>query len=638
MRVIKIIITLILVITVLLFVGMFVFLKAVDLNRFKAQITEQISKSIDRDVSMRHVSFNFSINQGVTLHISGLSVMDLPDFSTDPMLYIDSSHLDVDILPFILRRQILASKIEFDSLKVNLIRNDKGAINFQELAQKGKDDPSDAGKAALFPSKDVFEDGTKKKLKDFNFKEMLIRSIRITDGTFIFTDRMTKPSMTIPVKKIEFQISNLSFDTPFPFQFKASLFSDRQNIGLNGLAQINAQDRQIRIDDLKIQTDLSSLSLDRIYDGMPSLKEAGLKGGIKGKLGIDVHQMILSEGGLLVLSSDGRMTDVKAQFESSPIPIENLDMRFSMTESDVEIKEIKMPLASGEMRISGRLIEYLAEQKFLADLKLINAQLNELAVQMGLPVKLEGQCHAEYKLNGLGIDKKALESSLAGEGTLEVKNGRIVDLNILKLVLSKISFIPNLADQIETNLPEKYKEKLKAKDTILEKVEIDTKIHEGIVFINRAEVNADGFLVLASGKLDFDQNLSLAADFYIPSDLSASMVAVSEELKYFLDERQRIHIPLRSYNGKLAHFRMYPDVEDLGKEIIRNRGKEELKKVIFKALDLDDVEAGEAPPEGGEVAPGQSPGNSEEKVPQEREASPEEVIIEQIFDMIPIFE
>ncbi|MCK5503847.1 MAG: AsmA family protein [Thermodesulfovibrionia bacterium] len=638
MRIIKIIITVIVVVTILFFVGTFVFLKTVDLNRFKARITEQISRSINRDVSMKHVSFNFSINRGVTLNISGLSVMDISDFSTDPMLYIDSSHLDVDILPFILRRQILVSKIELDSLRVNLIRNDKGEINFQELAQiqNGESDPSDTKKAVVSPPENALENGTKKKPKDLNFKEILIRSIRITDGTFIFTDHMASPSMTIPVTEIEFQISNLSLDAPFLFQLKASLFSGRKNIGLNGLARINAQNQQVRIDDLKIQTDLSLLSLGRVYDGMPSLKDIGLKDGIDGKLEIDVHQMVLSEEGLLVLSADGRMTGIKAQFENSPIPIENLEMQFSMTESDVEIKEIKMPLASGEIKMSGRLIEYLAEQKFSADLKLSNVQLSELALQMNLPVKLEGQFHAGYKLNGLGLGGKALESSLAGEGILEVKEGRIVDMNILKLVLSEISFIPDLFHRIEANLPGKYKEKLKARDTIFGKVEMDTTIREGIMFINKAEINADGFLVLARGKLDLDQNLSFDGDFYISPDLSSDIADVSEELKGLLDEHGGIHTLLKPYDGKLENFRTYPDVEGLGKEIIRNWGKEKLKKVISQALGTDDEKSGETPSEGGE-GPGQSPGNNGEKVPQERELSSEEMIIENIFDMIPIF-
>ncbi len=637
MRVFKIIVISLLVVIVLFFVGIFIFLKTVDFNRFKAQITEQISKSIDRDVSMKRVSFGFSIVKGITLHISGLSIMDLPSFSTEPILYIDSSHLDVDVLSFMLRRQVLVSKIELNSLKVHLIRNDKGEINFQKLAQKGKEDAPSAGKTAAAPSKDVLRGDIEKKPKDFNFEEVLIRSIRITDGTFIFTDHMAEPLMTVPITDIEFQISNLSLDTPFPFQLKASLFSDRKNIDLNGLAQINVQNQQIRIDDLKMQTDLSDLSLDRIYEGIPALKDAGLKSKIGGKLGFDVHQMILGEAGLLVLSSDGRAEGITAQFQNSPIPIENLGMQFSMTESDVDIREITMPLASGEMRISGRLIEYLAEQKFLADLKLTNVQLSEFAQQMGLPVKLEGQIQAEYKLSGLGIDGKALRSFLAGEGAIEIKNGRVKDINILKLVLSKLSFIPNLAYQVEADLPEKYKEKLKVRDTVLEKVRMDTKIHEGVMFINKAEVDADGFLMLASGNLGLDQNLSLDSDIYIYSDLSALMVAAVPKLKGLLDEQKRIQILIKPYKGKLVDFEMRPDIKAMAKKVIDEWGKGEIKRLIFEGLGLDDEESGETPSEGG-AAPGQSPESSGEKVPQEREPSPEEVLFEKVFDLIPLFD
>ena len=632
MRIVKIIFLTILLISVVLFVGMFIFLKTVNLNRFKEQITEQISKSIGRDVRMKHVSFDFSVIKGITLHISGLSIMDLPVFSTEPMLYIDSSHLDVDVLSFLLKRQVLVSMIELNSLKVNLIRNNNVEINYQKLGEKKEAGLPDEGKASSVPSKDV-RGAKEKKSKDFHFEEMLIRSIRITDGTFVFTDRTTDPPMMIPVKDIEFEISNLSFDAPFHFQLKASLFSGRKNINLNGLAQINAQNQQVRIDDLKIQTDLSDLSLDHVYEGIPALKDAGLKDKLDGKLGLDIHQMILGEKGLLVLSSDGRATGINAQFENSPIPVENLGMQFAMTESDVDIREITMPLASGEMKISGRLIEYLAEQKFVADLKLTDVQLSDLAQQLGLPVKLEGQIQVEYKLNGLGIDNNALRSFLAGEGASEIKNGRVKDVNILKLVLSRLSFIPNLAEQVEANLPEKYKEKLKVRDTVFEKIRMDTKIHEGVVFINKAEVNADGFLMLASGNLDLDQNLNLDSDIYMYSDLSARMVVAVPKLKCFLDEQKRIHILMKHYGGKLVDYQMRPDIEAMAKKFFNCWGRDELKKAIYKALDIDD----EVPSE--DVAdPGQSPESGGENIPQKREPSVEEVLIENIFDMIPIFD
>ncbi len=622
MKVIKLIVTVLLVLCVTFFLGFYIFLKTVDLNRFKSQIAGQMSKTIGRDVSMKNVSFDFSIINGITLHISGLSVMDHADFSSSPMLYVDSLHLDVDVLPLVLKRQVLASSIEFNSLTVHLVRNREGRINFQEIGKKTSNKASDVSVEGELESPSLEKEG--RKSKDFDFSEMLIRSVRVTDGAFSLTDHMADAPTTIRAGRLTLEISNVSLSAPFPFRMRASLWSELRNIDLNGVAQIDAQNRQVRIDDLKVTTDLADIISTRLYEQVPALVSAGLKGDIKGKLLASVHQMILGEKGLLVLSSEGRLTDGSMQFEDSPVPIEGLNVHFEMTESDVEIKEIKMPLASGEVKINGRMMEYLNEKKFLIDLNAADVQLNELAVQSNLPAKLGGWVDAKVKMSGRGVDSEAIKSALEGEGTASVKNGKVLDVNILKLVLSKISFIPNLSDQIEANLPDKYKEKLRAKDTILEKVEINTKIHQGFVLINKAEIIADGFLVIATGKMDFDQNLTLNADLYIPSDLSQSLVASSSELSYFLDDQKRIHIPFRPYRGKLANFQMYPDVEDLGKEIIRNRGKEELKKIIFKALDLDDPSL-------------EQEKSSEEGQVQERQPSPEEILIDNIFDMIPIF-
>lgn len=627
-KVIKFVIVALFILIVVSVLGLFIFLKTVDINRFKAQITQGISESIGRDVTMKHVAFNFSLSRGVTLSISGLTVMDYPDFSSSSMFYIDSAHLDIDILPFLLKRQVLVSKVELNSLNVNLIRNRDGEINFQEISNSDIGQPVKVEEAVLPASEVPSRQKAKEESRDINFGEMLIRSIHITDGTFVFTDQTVTPPLSISITQFELQISNLSFDAPFPFRVTASLWSDRENIRLNGLAQINIANQQLRIDDLKIQTKLSDLSLDRAYSGVPALKEIGLRGGIEGGVLINVHQMVFGQGELLVLSLDGQLSNGKMRFKDFPVPIENLDVRFSATESDVEIEEMEMSLASGEAEMSGRIIEYLAEQKFLIDLNLKDVQLNKLLADLDLPVKLEGQLYKKFKLSGQGLNEDALKFSLTGDGSFEIRNGRVLDVNVLKSVLSKISFIPNLANRIEQNLPEKYKETLKAKDTILEKVEANMQIRDGVLLINKAEVSANGFLVTANGKLDFDQNLSLDADFYISSDLSASIVASFQELSLLLDESGRIHIPFKSYSGDLAHFVMYPDIEDIGKEFIRNKGKEELRKIIFRALDLDDVQG---PPVDGQQLPGG------ERQPQEREISPEEAIIENILDMIPIF-
>jgi hypothetical protein len=217
-----------------------------------------------------------------------------------------------------------------------------------------------------------------------------------------------------------------------------------------------------------------------------------------------------------------------------------------------------------------------------------------------------------------------------------VRNGRIKDINLLKAALNKISFIPNLASEVESKLPQRYKEKLKAKDTVLEKVNIDTMVSEGIMFIKKAEVIADGFSLLANGQVDFKQDLALNADLYVPPDLSESMVAASQELKYFLDNSKRIHIPLRSYRGPLSRFKTYPDVEDLGKEVLRNRGKQELKRVLFKALDIDEETSEGAAADGGSSQQG-AVSEDLEALPEKSQPSSEDQLIDNILDMIPVF-
>ena len=223
MKTVKIVILVLALVFVFAVVGLIVIIKTLDLNRFKAQIQEEISKSIDRDVSIRNLSFNFSLNRGIILDISGLAVKDHPEFSSENMLYIDTAHFDMDVLPFISDRHISIRKVELHSPKVSLIRNSNGEFNFQQLDKK-KDSPaikvdivsSSAPEAVSQPSQPTKENR-------ISFGELLIRTIRIADGTVIFTDRSVTPEVSIPVAQLEVQISNLSFNDAFPIQVVASL-------------------------------------------------------------------------------------------------------------------------------------------------------------------------------------------------------------------------------------------------------------------------------------------------------------------------------------------------------------------------------------------------------------------------------
>ena len=74
-------------------------------------------------------------------------------------------------------------------MKVNLIRNSDGEINFQEFTEQDEDQSIDIKDVVSVAPEGPPPGKAKKKTKEVNFGKMLIRSIHVTDGTFVFTDQ-----------------------------------------------------------------------------------------------------------------------------------------------------------------------------------------------------------------------------------------------------------------------------------------------------------------------------------------------------------------------------------------------------------------------------------------------------------------
>jgi len=182
-----------------------------------------------------------------------------------------------------------------------------------------------------------------------------------------------------------------------------------------------------------------------------------------------------------------------------------------------------------------------------------------------------------------------------------------------------MSMIPNLAAKVEASLPERYKEILTQKDTILTKVKTDASVQNGVVLLNPMEIEADGFLFLGKGSINFNQKFSLDGIFFIPEDLAASMVDIASELQYLLDEKGDIRIPL-SVSGKAPDIKFSVDLEYIGKRMLKSRASDELNKVLDKWL--------------GKSPPPETDNSDATDAPQEPERSFERELIENIFDTI----
>ena len=620
-----------------------VFIATFDISHYKPRIIQELSSALSREVQIDQLRLDFKLDKGLTIAVKGLSIADDPAFSRNKVVTVDLIYLNTDILALIFHRQIAIEKIEISSPRVHLVRNKEGLVNIQTLFVKNTGDNgieetsgekfSPVAGTVSMPAR---TNGVKAAIV---IPQMLIQAVRIENGALTFVDESFEPSLIIPLRQIDFQATHLSLEKPFPFEAKARLWADQQNITVDGEIALDIKNNQVNLQNVKLGTDLSLLRL-RTMPFYGVLKEQLLlEGDIDGKLTLQDIALRADQNGLAAFSVNGELTGGRASSELLEQPLEDVHGRFHIDESNIAIKELTAAYASGAISGQGRWSDYGRSNMLMFDIKVDGVQLGELIPRASMPVLsdtgkplgVEGGISAVFDAEGHGAQISELRETLQGDGSVELRGGKLLNINLLRFVLDKLSFIPDLVQKVEANLPQRYKNGLQ-EETTFTRVVSTAKIKDQALSFN-AEVQADGFAVTASGNLDLDQTIALTADFFIREDLATSMIASVPELSYLSDTSGRIYIPFKPYQGKLQNIDLYPDVEELAKKVLQNRGKEELKRAIFRALDIEETPANPSQREPtGQQTPGEAPPQGEE-TPQE-ETRPEKILIDGIFDAI----
>lgn len=620
----------------LIFVGVIVlavFIATFDISRYKPQITQELSSLFSREARIEQLQLDLKVNKGLTIVVKGLSIADDPAFSRDKILTVDLIDLNTDILALIFHRQIVISKIEISGPYVHLVRTKDGLVNVQTLFDKnalGSNVPGNSTGSSLSAPAAVHQN---KKKAEITIPRMLIHAVRIKNGALTFVNESFDPPLVISLRQIDLQATHLSFEKSFPFTVKASLWADQQNIAVNGEITLDLRNAQANLQHVKLETDLSQLRLRAVPFYGVLKEQLLLEGDFEGKLTLQEAAMRIDRNGLSAFSFNGELTGASLSSGLLKQPLEDIHGRFHADESNIDISELAVSHASGTVGVQGRWSDYGRSNMLMFDLKMDGVQLGELFPRgqmpvlsdSGKPLELAGAIHAIFDAEGHGTGIPQLRETLQGDGSVEVRDGKLLNTNLLRFVLDKLSFIPDLVQNIQENLPPRYKNGLQSDETILEQVASTLQLKDQALYFN-AQLQAEGFTVTASGNLGFDQNLALAADFFIEKDLADNMSVSVPELSYLLDASGRIQVPFSSYQGKLQNVRLYPSVEELAMKVMQNRGKKELKKAIFKALDIEEGPAaspqtqGQAPVQGAE--------------PTQEEPWPEKVLIEGIFDAI----
>ena len=287
MKVLKIVFISLAVLIALLAAAAVIVIKTVDINKYKPQIVEQADKALARQVDFQNASLGIGLN-GIGLRINGLTVSEDPAFGEGRFLSVKSISVGVDVLGYLLRRQVSITGIVIDAPSVTIIRNKDGAINAQTVAKPAEGKAQ--APAAVLPA-------------------LLISSIRGQGGTVRYIDHSFEPAITVEVADIAFQVDRLSLTEPFPFALQAAVFSGKQNIRVVGKCRLDLTTGSATVTEFKASTDLAKLGLAQIPKAVPLVPAQAMPAELKGAIEVDIPELKAGAAGLGKLNADLTLAD-----------------------------------------------------------------------------------------------------------------------------------------------------------------------------------------------------------------------------------------------------------------------------------------------------------------------------------------
>lgn len=595
LRILRILFISLAVLVVAGFIGVIIFLKTLDADRFRRDIMAQINENTGRKADVQDVSFDFSLRKGVILNIKGVSIANEEGVEPAQLLDVKRMRLDLDFMAFLTKRKILVSNINLITPKLTIIRDASQRVNVQELVKMDKSPAAVAGDGKV-PSR---QSDTKPADVPAFLSALHIKKVTVTEAQVLFIDRAMSPEASARVAAINIAIDDFSFTDPFTFEVDAGIFHILQNTRIKGRAKIDLDAHQVTLTDMGASVDIGAMDEWRSLIGW--LPQLSVIDRIKGKVNVAVRELSAGAQGLVRLEGSGTLNEGRVGIGPLNSLMDSCEGNFSFTEKIVDVSGITCGFLSGTVQVSGKMQDYLIQGPLSATLDVAGVSLAQLAESVRSPIYVSGSYNMRVALSAENTDPRMVQSSMLGQSDFGVVDGRIRDINILKIFLDGLFMIPNVEEKLRASLPEKYKIVMEQGGTVFEQLEGKTVIKDGRAEIARVDIFAPGFRLDINGYYELTGMVAISGGLVFVKDLSVGLVAAVPELSSLLDRNQEIYIPMLPYSGPVAELKVAPDTKYLLQKVVVGRGRQEIEKLIDKALGNEDEQV------QGEGAPSSEP-------------------------------
>lgn len=108
-----------------------------DANDFREDISQSVKSETGRDLVIEG-DIKLDLFPWLAVAVGKTTLGDAPGYSDEPLLSFDSASFSVQLLPLILRQEILVGAADIDGLQVNLKVNESGRANWSDLIEEEK--------------------------------------------------------------------------------------------------------------------------------------------------------------------------------------------------------------------------------------------------------------------------------------------------------------------------------------------------------------------------------------------------------------------------------------------------------------------------------------------------------------------
>ncbi|MFC1735915.1 AsmA-like C-terminal region-containing protein, partial [Candidatus Hydrogenedentota bacterium] len=267
-------------------------------------------------------------------------------------------------------------------------------------------------------------------------------------------------------------------------------------------------------------------------------------------------------------------------YDKTPL-VANFDT--SLAGKTLRVKKLSVDGFSGTLGFSGDIS--------LDEVTSFDGKVNATGIdseQIRQALKPETKTHVtgtlkEAKGNIKGKLGNDLAQSLNGRLTLALEKGTIKDVNLAEVILKRVTGLSFLEGSLFDAIPRARLSDFEQDLTVVKRLAGTFDLSNGAATTSNLFLESTDFSLKSAGRIAYDANLKLDSTMFFTPEFSKDLVKKKEDLKYLLNEKDRLVFPL-TISGQLPKPLVVPNLKGLVKTGAKNVIKREVTDLILDAL------------------------------------------------------